>query len=114
MRDILARLPRDASQLTPLREEFSGRTPSPSPGAFVRLSEVMQAREPIPVLHLRVGLRGSFPASLKPSDHCVRWRREDLEACGASRNFADSAGRSDPAQYAVANLAISAIASQRL
>ena len=49
-------------------------------GALVRLRDVCKlvslSRTSI---YARVG-EGSFPAPLKLSDHCVRWRREDLEA----------------------------------
>ena len=120
MRDIVARLRRDAGQLTiaeliqereaaaceieRLRERQDGlrvavppsrtaqaRPPSipktsaepPQPlqlGALVRLSDVCKlvglSRSSI---YLRVG-EGSFPAPVRLSNHCVRWRREDLEA----------------------------------
>ena len=119
MRDIVARLRRDAGQLTiaeliqereaaaceieRLRERQdrlrvavpSSRgalaPPPPAPGiaaerpqalqlgALVRLSDVCKlvglSRSSI---YSRVG-EGSFPAPVKLSDHCVRWRREDLE-----------------------------------
>jgi prophage regulatory protein len=49
-------------------------------GALVRLSEVCKlvslSRSSI---YSRVA-DGSFPPPVKLSDHCVRWRREDLEA----------------------------------
>ena len=120
MRDIVARLRRDAGQLTlaeliqereaaaceieRLRERQDGirvavpttRTapaslPSapkssaerPQPlqlGALVRLSDVCKlvglSRSSI---YRRAG-EGSFPAPVKLSEHCVRWRREDLDA----------------------------------
>ena len=120
MRDIVARLRRDAGQLTiaeliqereaaaceieRLRERqdrlrvavpSSRGAPAPPPpapkiaaerpqplqlGALVRLSDVCKlvglSRSSI---YSRVG-EGSFPAPVKLSDHCVRWRREDLEA----------------------------------
>ena len=119
MRDIVARLRRDAGQLTiaeliqereaaaceieRLRERqdrlrvavpSSRGAPAPPPpapkiaaerpqplqlGALVRLSDVCKlvglSRSSI---YSRVG-EGSFPAPVKLSDHCVRWRREDLE-----------------------------------
>jgi prophage regulatory protein len=122
MRDIVARLRRDAGQLTfaeliqereaaaceieRLRErqdglrvavavppsraasaplspppKISAERPQPLQlGALVRLTDVCKlvglSRSSI---YSRVG-EGSFPAPVKLSDHCVRWRREDLEA----------------------------------
>jgi prophage regulatory protein len=119
MRDIVARLRRDAGQLTiseliqereaaaceieRLRERQDGlrvavptsRTaPAPLPpapriaaerpqplqlGALVRLSDVCKlvglSRSSI---YSRIR-EGTFPAAVKLSDHCVRWRREELE-----------------------------------
>jgi prophage regulatory protein len=120
MRDIVARLRRDAGQLTlaeliqereaaaceieRLRDQQnrarvamppSRTAPASLPpatrgsaersqpiqlGALVRLSDVCKlvglSRSSI---YSRVG-EGTFPAPVKLSDHCVRWRREDLEA----------------------------------
>ena len=120
MRDIVARLRRDAGQLTiaeliqereaaayeieRLRDQHdrlqvavppSRTTPAPPPtapktsaerpqplqlGALVRLSDICKlvglSRSSI---YSRVG-EGSFPAPIRLSDHCVRWRREDLDA----------------------------------
>jgi len=40
----------------------------------------VQTREPTrSSIYKRIS-EGSFPVPLKLSDHCVRWRREDLEA----------------------------------
>jgi prophage regulatory protein len=121
MRDIVARLRRDAGQLT-IAELIQGRevaaceierlrdqqdrprvaipnvrsAPALSPppatksqaagpqplqlGALVRLSDVCKlvglSRSSI---YSRAS-EGSFPSPVNLSDHCVRWRREDLEA----------------------------------
>lgn len=119
MRDIVARLRRDAGQLTiaeliqereaaaceieRLRDQQdrarvtmptirnAPATPPPTTksaaaapqslqlGALVRLSDVCKlvglSRTSI---YSRVG-EGLFPAPVKLSDHCVRWRREELE-----------------------------------
>jgi prophage regulatory protein len=120
MRDIVARLRRDAGQLTlaeliqereaaaceieRLRDQrdrhriavpISRSTATPPPpapkasaerpqplqlGALVRLSDVCKlvglSRSSI---YRRAG-EGSFPVPVKLSEHCVRWRREDLDA----------------------------------
>jgi prophage regulatory protein len=120
MRDIVARLRRDAGQLTiaeliqereaaaceierlrdkqersrvagptsrtaqapqpPIPKTSAERPQLPQLGALVRLSDVCKlvglSRSSI---YLRIG-EESFPAPVKLSDHCVRWRREDLEA----------------------------------
>jgi prophage regulatory protein len=120
MRDIIARLRRDAGQLTiaeliqereaaaceierlrdqqdrarvamptprdaPAPPQPATKSPAAAPqplqlGVLVRLSDVCKlvglSRSSI---YSRVG-EGTFPAPVKLSDHCVRWRREDLEA----------------------------------
>lgn len=120
MRDIVARLRRDAGQLTiaeliqereaaaceierlrdhqdrprlavpssrsapaalPPAPRIAVERPQPVQlGALVRLSDVSKlvglSRSSI-YSRVREGL---FPAPVKLSDHCVRWRREDLEA----------------------------------
>ena len=66
-----------------LQPAVKSSTEKPQPlqlGALVRLSDVCKlvglSRSSI---YSRVG-EASFPAPVKLSDHCVRWRREDLEA----------------------------------
>jgi predicted DNA-binding transcriptional regulator AlpA len=64
----------------PLAKVVPSARPAVELGALVRLSDVCKlvslSRSSI---YSRVS-EGSFPAPLKLSDHCVRWRREDLEA----------------------------------
>jgi prophage regulatory protein len=121
MHDILARLRRDAGQLTlaqliqereaaaceierlrdqqgrsrvavpasrgapatlppPATKSSADRPQALQLGALVRLSDVCKlvglSRSSI---YSRVS-EGLFPAPVKLSDHCVRWRREDLDA----------------------------------
>jgi prophage regulatory protein len=85
---------RDRQGGLPVTRPTSRTTPAPPPhvlknsaerpgplqlGALVRLSDVCKlvglSRSSI---YARVR-DGSFPAPVKLSDHCVRWRREDLE-----------------------------------
>lgn len=75
--------PRSAREALPpptLAKVVPSAQPAVDLGALVRLRDVCKlvslSRSSI---YLRVA-EGSFPAPLKLSDHCVRWRREDLEA----------------------------------
>src|SRR5262249_37740884 len=71
---------RTAPASLPPAPKISGERPQPLQlGALVRLSDVCKSGSPDHPSMLGSG-EGSFPAPVKLSDHCVRWRREDLEA----------------------------------
>ena len=72
--------PRGAPVPPPPATKSPAAAPQPLQiGALVRLSDVCKlvglSRSSI---YARVG-EGSFPAPVRLSDHCVRWRREELE-----------------------------------